>query len=223
MRRGSARAAFGALALAFVSTAASAAEARAQVAASPTPTAPAAATAAVSDELAALYRADQADRSPGPGAPRDFFVGLEARDAARQRRVMELYGAGQLRTGPDFFHAAMVLQHGPGAEASLLAHELAMAALALGEPRARGLAAASLDRFLVRVGRPQRFGTQSRFEAGAQRFVLDSVAAGEAAVTDVVRAALAVPPLTELRARVAESNRQIDARRGAAPRAGTVP
>ena len=206
MRTVSPRAAYGALALVLVSAAARA-EARAQSAGSPARAAPP--PAAAIDELAALYRADQADRSPGPGAPRDFFVGLEARDAARQRRATELYRAGRVRTGPDFFHAAMILQHGPGSEAPLIAHELAMAALALGEPRARSLAAASLDRFLLRVGRPQRFGTQSRFEAGPQRFVLDSVDAG---VTDVVRAALNVRPLEELRARVRESNRQLEAR-----------
>lgn len=214
MRPSHTRAVIGMLALAVVSTGIVAADAHAQAALAPPPDSAAADSTSV--ELAALYRADQADRSPGPGAPRDFFVGLEMRDAARQQRVMTLHEAGRLRTSADFFHAAMILQHGPGTEAPLLAHELALAALASGEPRARWLAAASLDRFLLRIGRPQRFGTQSRFETATERFVLDSVVVGPAGVTDGMRAALRVPPLAELRARVQESNRRIEAQREAA-------
>lgn len=157
-------------------------------------------------EIARLYQEDQADRSPPPTAPRDFFVGMEERDLRRRTRVLEIHNADQLRTGADFYHAAMVLQHGTAPGDYLLAHELSMVAIARGEPRGRWLAAASLDRFLVSIGRPQRFGTQSLFDAAKQEYQLHPVEEG---VTDAVRRELGVPALADIRERQEESNRAI--------------
>ena len=46
------------------------------------------------------------------------------RDRARQARVKELYATNQLKTGIDYYHAAMVLQHGEVPEDFLLAHRI---------------------------------------------------------------------------------------------------
>jgi len=81
-------------------------------------------------------------------------------DAQRLSQTMAIYQSDGLRTGADYFHAAMVLQHGGKTEDYLLAHEFCMASIALGYEHARWLSAASYDRLLKSLGRPQRFGTQ---------------------------------------------------------------
>lgn len=67
----------------------------------------------------------------------------------------------ELRSKEDYTNASMILSRGATTEDALLAHELAMCALALGDERARSLAAKSWDQFLIRKGMSQRFGTQA--------------------------------------------------------------
>lgn len=153
-------------------------------------------------ELGRMHQEDQADRKPGAHGI-DWAV-VKPRDDARLARVRELYASGALRTGTDWLHAAMILQHGNEAEDFLLAHEMCVAALALGEPGAKWLAAASEDRFLRKIGRKQRFGTQ--YEAAEPaRFELAPTDSG---VTDALRAALGAPSLAEAKARESRFNKK---------------
>ena len=117
-----------------------------------------AAEPADSTELKEIYEADQKDREASAGAVDWKTVG--ARDAARRKRVRELIDAGLVRTGKDYERAAMVFQHGDRPEEILFAHVLAVTSLGKGNGGARWLAAASLDRYLHRLGQPQVFGTQ---------------------------------------------------------------
>jgi hypothetical protein len=126
------------------------------------------------------------------------------RDREREARVKALYEAGEIRTGSDHYHAAMILQHGHEPEDFLLAHEFCVVALAKGEPRARWLAAATEDRFLMKIGRPQRFGTQYRSSGPDDPVKLHEVGPG---VTDGLRMELGVPTLEEARRREAEMDR----------------
>ncbi len=151
------------------------------------------------DELARLYEEDQGDRQPPGGRPIDWSV-VGPRDRRREARVKELYEAGSLRTGKDFYRAAMVLQHATRPEDYLLAHEFCVVALAQGDREARWLAAATEDRFLMNIGRPQRFGTQYRSTVADQPVRLHEVAPG---VTDALRRELGVPSLAEARRREA--------------------
>jgi hypothetical protein len=160
------------------------------------------------EELSQLFRDDQADRTPQNGVPIDWRV-VSKRDEARLKRVKELYAANELKTGGDYFHAGMILQHGDTSEDYLLCHELCVAAVAKGssDPKswfssAKWLAAASEDRFLLSIGRPQRFGTQSTSE-GDGPVILDKVEDG---VTDTLRKDFGVPPLSEAKAKVASRN-----------------
>ena len=146
-------------------------------------------------ELAELHKQDQADRS-GDFKDIDWAV-VGPRDEARQRRVRELLDADAVHTANDYYHAAMVYQHANGAEGVQLAHELAMIAAVLGNKDAPWLTAASYDRFLVRLGRPQRFGTQYSAKTG-EPFRLDPIEPG---VTDGMRAALGCPSLQEAKDR----------------------
>src|SRR5688572_29825013 len=115
------------------------------------------------DELARLFREDQADRTPPEGKAIDWAV-VGPRDKARLARVKELYAQNRLQTGADYYHAAMLLQHGDAPEDYLLAHEFCVVAISRGknDSGTRWLAAASEDRFLMNIGRPQRFATQYR-------------------------------------------------------------
>jgi len=147
-------------------------------------------------ELKKLYEEDQAERTPAPGKNIDWSA-LMLRDEARQQRVKQLVSAGNLAGGADYFHAAMVMQHSQELDDFLLAHDLCVIAISKGEQRAKWLAAASLDRFLVAIGRAQRFGTQSRSNHPSRPPKLAPV---DPSVPDQLRRELNVPTLEEARA-----------------------
>jgi hypothetical protein len=116
-------------------------------------------------EIQQLLLGDQADRGAGPPsvAGKKRIVSpeqLAANDRARRKRVRELLDQGVLQSGADFSAAAVIYQHGEKPDDYLLAHVLAMIALAKGDQPGRGIAAATLDRYLQSVGQPQVFGTQ---------------------------------------------------------------
>jgi len=114
----------------------------------------------VTEELRALYQADQADRqfTTPPSAEERKII--STRDAERLERVYHLLRADSLSAAEDLYHAAMILQHGETAEDVLLAHILATAAGFMGDERGYWLSAAALDRYLLRTRMPQRLGTQ---------------------------------------------------------------
>jgi len=95
-----------------------------------------------------------------------------------------------------FYFAAMIFQHGQSLEDYARARDLATRAADLGRDRARWLAAAAHDRWLVHQGKPQRYGTQYRASNG--RWVLDEV---DESTTDEERATMGVPSIAEARAR----------------------
>jgi hypothetical protein len=152
------------------------------------------------EELARLYREDQADRDPKDGKPIDWKV-VGPRDKAREDRVKELYTQDKIKTGNDYFNAAMVLQHAPKPEDYLLAHELCVVAISKGKQEARWLAAAAEDRFLMNLNRPQRFGTQYRSVGPDSPVKLYEV---DPSVTDAHRREMSVPSLAKAREREAE-------------------
>jgi quercetin dioxygenase-like cupin family protein len=155
--------------------------------------APPPAAAKEGDELARLYREDQDDRK---GGDIDWSK-VAPRDRQREARVLELYKADKLHSGADYYHAAMILQHGRTPDDYLLAHEFCVAAVGKGEDRAKWLAAASEDRFLQSIKRPQRFGTQYGTDKPGGELRVMPVAPG---VTDGLRRALNVPSLKEAEA-----------------------
>jgi len=154
-------------------------------------------TAKDNEELQRLFEEDQSDRMPADGKAIDWQI-VGPRDLARESRIKELYRGAQLKTGADYFHAAMVLQHGRSPEDYLLCHELCVVAIGKGEENAKWLAAASEDRFLMSIERPQRFGTQSRADGPGASMRLYQVGEG---VTDELRSELNVPPLAPAKAK----------------------
>lgn len=152
----------------------------------------------MNEALRALFEADQADRESGPDG---LDSATEQRDRERLEAVLRAVDAGEARTTDDLYHCAMVLQHGWLAEHQQLAHDLAVRAADGGHPGACWLAAAALDRWLMRNGRPQRFGTQYvRTDGDWSLYDCD------AATTDEERRAWDVPALAEILAVVDELN-----------------
>jgi hypothetical protein len=79
---------------------------------------------------------------------------------ARRAEVRKLLDEGKLTSGEDFSDAALIFQHGQTPEEFLFAHVLAVEALLRAGSADKWLAAATLDRYLQAVNRPQIFGTQ---------------------------------------------------------------
>jgi hypothetical protein len=158
------------------------------------------------EELVRLHREDQADRSPDNPKDIDWSV-VGPRDKARLARVKVLYTQNTLQTGADYYRAALILQHGEIAEDFLLAHEFCVVAISKGknDKDTRWLAAASEDRFLMNIGRPQRFATQYRAEPITAPFRLYKVDDG---VTDELRRAMDAPSLAKAKAQEAEINKK---------------
>ena len=106
--------------------------------------------------LTTLYNVDQSARE---GDHIDWAK-LGQDDEQRRQTVHHMLDVGEVRTGSDFYHAAMIFQHGQNPDDYLLAHILAMDAVAQGSKEARWLSAATLDRYLLSIWQPQVFGTQ---------------------------------------------------------------
>jgi hypothetical protein len=148
-------------------------------------------------EMARIFGADQAART---GSGRIDWAKVGPEDEQRRTETKRLLDAGALRSGADFYHAAFVFQHGDAPDDYLMAHVLATIAVARGRPDATWIAAATLDRYLQRIGRKQIFGTQFITRDGAT--TQDPY--DRALVSDALREAMSVPPLAEQERRRAE-------------------
>ena len=113
-------------------------------------------------EMKQIFEADQRDRQPGVGKI-DWAV-VDKADAARREATRKLLVNGKLHTGEDFERAAFVFQHGDTPDDYLLAHTLAMVAVAKGHRGALWIEAATLDRYLNFMHQPQIYGTQFFFK-----------------------------------------------------------
>jgi len=158
----------------------------------------------INAELLTLYEQDQADRRAASYDDIDWSV-VAPRDEQRRNRVSEIIAAGEAKAADDYYHAAMVLQHGSEPEHFRTAHEWALRAVELDpdHDRAKWLAAATEDRYLMNLGKPQKYGTQFRKE-GDGRWALYQV---DPSITDAERAEWNVPPLHESQSRAEQMNR----------------
>ncbi len=160
-------------------------------------------TAAVSDELRAMTDEDQRMRQAESTDPQAQFDA----DQRHRLRVLELLAEGRILLPEDKVRAALLLQHtnaifcdgqlkSESLENYLLAHFLARSAALAGHRPARRMAAAAIDRYLVFSGKPQKYGTQYRFDEKAGKEVLLEI---DPATTDAERAEWDVEPLAVLR------------------------
>jgi hypothetical protein len=157
------------------------------------------------EELKRLCAEDQSDRTPPAGKSIDIAA-LGPRDKARLKRVKEIYMQNLLQTADDYDCAATVLQHGEVPEDFLLAHEFWVVAISKGknDQDTLTMAAASEDRYLTNIGRPQRFGTQihSVDNGPIELYPIDS------SVPDGLRRVMTGHSLSEVKARAIEMNKK---------------
>ncbi|HWT03492.1 MAG TPA: hypothetical protein VN256_24795 [Pyrinomonadaceae bacterium] len=156
----------------------------------------------MSSELHELFHADQADRANHPDYGTPEYRLLRERDTERRKRLEGIIESGGLKEPEDYYHAAWILNHGESVEEIWQAHILAKKAAEFGFRRARWLAAATYDRWLMYQGKPQKYGTQIVPDGKRQR-VWDV----ESATTDDERAEWDVPSLAEMERRAEEVTR----------------
>lgn len=106
--------------------------------------------------LCALAEEDQQDRSGTIDWTR-----VVPRDAERRQQVLQILATEMLNTPGDYFHAALVMQHGMIWDEYAAAHILSMRGLQLrpGDPNLQRMVAASWDRMMHKLEKKQWFGT----------------------------------------------------------------
>ena len=155
--------------------------------------------------VAQIVSADQLDRS-GDRDKIDWSA-VSARDTARRAEIFAILNAGGVRTAQDYHDAALVFQHGETADELRLANALAVIASRLqpNDANLKWLVAASWDRWLMRSGKPQWYGTQFVRESPAGPWALYPV--DESAVTDAQREEMGVPSIANSKAHVSTLNK----------------
>lgn len=143
------------------------------------------------ERLTEMFKEDQAVRKV---MPIDWGK-VAPMDKAHQGEVLALLQSGGIRTANDFYHAAMIMQHGGSTESYQLAFSLSRLSTALdpSNKKALWLVAASWDRILMSKNVPQWYGTQYRSAGPGAPMKLYKV--DESVVSDAEREAMNVPPL----------------------------
>ena len=103
------------------------------------------------------------------------------RDRERRASTIRILRSRSLRTHGDYFHAALVMQHGEAWEDYAAAHILSARGMQLSpsDPNLQRMVAASWDRMMHAMGHGQWFGTNTFYhpdrtpeERGTQRDLL---------------------------------------------------
>jgi hypothetical protein len=159
-------------------------------------------------EMASIFEADQKARE-GDMTKIDWRV-VSEEDAQRRVAVRELLEQDKLHTGEDFERAAFIFQHSDTPDDFLLAHTLAMVAVARGRVSALWIGAATLDRYLQNIQQPQIYGTQFTWKDNAPT-TQDPY--HRELISDSLRRALGVPPMAqqEERRKEIEASRHVPA------------
>jgi hypothetical protein len=155
-------------------------------------------------EMAKIFEADQKAREGDTGKIDWSVVGRQ--DEQRRGAVRELLTQGKLHTGEDFEKAAFIFQHGGTPDDYLLAHTLAMVAVARGRSSALWIAAATLDRYLQNIQQPQIFGTQFTEKNNGPT---TQEPYHRELISDALRRGLGVPPMAQQE----ERRKEMDASR----------
>ncbi len=148
--------------------------------------------------LADLYRQDQSARK----ASVIDWKTLVIKDKERRNAVIKMLERGEIRSSRDYYHAAMIMQHGENISDTKLAFSFASISYALdaGNKDSAWLTAASWDRILMRENVPQWYGTQ--YYKPNKDSPMELYKVDESVITDEERKALDVPTLEQSRNRL---------------------
>ena len=161
----------------------------------------------ISKRVSELFEEDQARESLARNGK--AWSAIVVDDRKRQAEISAYLQDGKINSADDLYHAAMIFQHGNCVEHYRLANQLAERAVSKGSKEAKWLYAATLDRYLMKQGKPQKFGTQfvkvgpGGVVGGVGTWQLYPV---DPTTTDEERAQYDVPPLATQKAKAEKLN-----------------
>lgn len=153
--------------------------------------------------LEKVFRSDQNDRRKDP-ASIDWGKAT-TRDTERRKIVEKLLKDRFVKTGRDYYLAAMIFQHGPKIIHSQKAILLSKRSMGLNYKKAHWLFAAATDRLLTKQGKKQKYGTQFFKKINSQKWHLRPV---DPKTTDKERIQFGVPPLYKIKEELKQRNKK---------------
>lgn len=156
-------------------------------------------------ELKQMYDEDQSERLAAGNNPlKGDWSLISKHDEGHRVKVLKLMRENKIQTGDDYYYAAMIMQHGATMDDYVLAHLFSCAAAQRGKREARWLSAASFDRLMISMDKPQYFSTQYFANQGESYAIKNPK--NTSLLTDEVRKAFDVPTLAETDARLRKLN-----------------
>jgi hypothetical protein len=126
----------------------------------------------VSDKLAYAYKTDQTDRMTLSAYLGLFEESMAKRDNIRLKQVNQLYKNNHIVLPMDKFYAAFIFHHSKKSSFFEIAQKLAGEAAAVSELKGdfvvQWLAKATYDRWMVSLGKPEKYGTQDKFSVSVE-------------------------------------------------------
>lgn len=153
-------------------------------------------------ELVTMYEKDQASRMNGPI---DWAV-LSREDSIRRASVDRMIEEGKVKTAQDFYHAAMIYQHGNDTIASGKAVQYMKKAVEMDPSTNKWLLAAAIDRDLMRKGEPQIYGTQFLKNGMNEPYIQYEIDSTQ--VSDAQRQEYGVPTLAQQKIQLERMNQK---------------
>ncbi|APU70203.1 tetratricopeptide repeat protein [Christiangramia flava] len=153
-------------------------------------------------ELVTMYKKDQASRMNGPI---DWAV-LSREDSIRRASVDRMIEEGKVKTAQDFYHAAMIYQHGNDTIASGKAVQYMKKAVEMDPSTNKWLLAAAIDRDLMRKGEPQIYGTQFLKNGMNEPYIQYEIDSTQ--VSDAQRQDYGVPTLAQQKIQLERMNQK---------------
>ncbi len=126
-------------------------------------------------DLQEIADEDQKERVGFFQFDQEKLLDLRDSDADRRRKVLELFRSGCINTAADYKNAALVFQHGETEDDYFRSFEWSKKGVALGDNSQKSMIAMSLDRYLVKSGKKQLFGTQAAREEKSGCWCLEQI------------------------------------------------
>ena len=145
-----------------------------------------------------------------------FIDKVRKNDIKRKSKVNKLLINKKLKTGNDFYNAAMIFQHGESIKDFRKAKYLSQKSMNLGFEKAKWLFAASTDRLLMFQGKKQKYGTQfqyftkiikSKKNPLKKKWILYKF---DKRITDKTRAKFNVQPIKDSINKVSQMNKRLN-------------
>lgn len=144
----------------------------------------------ISERIRFLFEQDQLARATPSGSIDLSGDSLRLSEAIK---IYEEFNPFSDFSADDLYMLGMIFQHGPNVEDSKRAMELSELSGEKGNKKGKWLAAAAEDRYLTRIGKKQKWGTQFIKQAGGEWAQSPMQTDEESGITDEMRVERDVP------------------------------